>query len=283
MRGKVLLGAAAVALLVLVGGTAPAAGQTPLGYVTARGSTITPAYEGWYDNADGTITLSWGFYNRNTEETLDIPFGPDNFLEPAEFDGVQPTHFTPSREWGAFGVVIPADYDGELVRWTLKMRGGTFMIPANLSAEWKVDALAGEADGNQTPELALSEGGPWFAGPGGAMMDAEATAWKPIALSVWARDDGASAGGFGGRGGRTVPVRLTWIKHSGPGDVTFDYEDGSDGIPVAGGSMTANATFAEPGEYIIRIRANDSSGVSGAGHSQCCWSNAFVKVTVTSQ
>jgi len=36
------------------------------------------------------------------------------------------------------------------------------------------------------------------------------------------------------------------------------------------------------GEYIVRVRANDSS-VAGAGHSQCCWSNGFVKVTVNRQ
>jgi hypothetical protein len=44
--------------------------------------------------------------------------------------------------------------------------------------------------------------------------------------------------------------------------------------------VTTQATFAEPGEYLVRVRANDST-VAGAGHAQCCWSNAFVKVTVT--
>ncbi len=51
-------------------------------------------------------------------------------------------------------------------------------------------------------------------------------------------------------------------------------------IPVAGGQMTTTATFSEPGNYVIRVRANDASGVSGAGHAQCCWTNGFVKVTV---
>ena len=49
-----------------------------------------------------------------------------------------------------------------------------------------------------------------------------------------------------------------------------------------GSQLTTSATFDAPGEYIVRVRANDSS-VAGAGHSQCCWSNGFVKVTVNRQ
>ena len=41
----------------------------------------------------------------------------------------------------------------------------------------------------------------------------------------------------------------------------------------------ATATFSMPGEYIIRIEGNDSSGVGGGGF-QCCWTTAYVKVSV---
>lgn len=44
--------------------------------------------------------------------------------------------------------------------------------------------------------------------------------------------------------------------------------------------MTTIATFSEPGDYVVRVRATDS-GIEAAGHSQCCWTNGFVKVTVT--
>ena len=136
MRSSTWMVIPALALTLLLVG--PVHAQSPLGYVTARGSTVTPAYEGWYENADGTVTASWGFYNRNSEEVLEIPHGPENFIEPAEFDGVQPTHFTPSRQWGAFGIVVPADYDGPPITWTLVIRGKTFTIPANLTADWKI-------------------------------------------------------------------------------------------------------------------------------------------------
>ena len=61
--------------------------------------------------------------------------------------------------------------------------------------------------------------------------------------------------------------------------MTFDEDEAS--VPVEGGSATTMATFSEPGEYVVRVRANDASGVSTAGHSQCCWTNGFVRVTVT--
>lgn len=273
---SLVIGATGLFLLAL--GVETAESQSPLGYVTARGSTVTPAYEGWYLNPDGSMTQSWGFYNRNSEETLEIPYGPDNFIEPARFDGVQPTTFTPSRQWGAFGIVVPPDYDGPTIRWTLKVRGKTFTIPANMKAEWKIDALEGEADGNAPPELALSEDGPWVAGPGGHYGKATATIGEPTTLSVWARDDGAASVSLGG-GREGVPVTLTWFKHRGPGEVTFEPESAE--VDHEGGEMQTHATFGEPGDYVIRVRANDASGVSGAGHAQCCWTNAFVRVTVT--
>lgn len=267
-----------VGFLALVLLATPGVAQAPLGYVTARGATVTPAYEGWYPNPDGTLTQSWGFYNRNSEEVLEIPHGPDNFIEPAEFDGLQPTHFTPGRQWGAFGIVVPADYDGPPVRWTLKIRGKTFSIPANLTADWNVDALEGEADGNAPPELAFAEAGPWVPGPGGQIGAGAARVGESTRLEVWARDDGAASVGLGG-GREGVPVTLTWFKHSGPGAVTFEPDSAE--VDHLGGVMETTAVFDEPGEYVLRVRANDASGVSGAGHAQCCWTNAFLRVSVS--
>ncbi len=43
--------------------------------------------------------------------------------------------------------------------------------------------------------------------------------------------------------------------------------------------VNTTATFSLPGEYIIRIEGNDSSGVGGGGF-QCCWTTAYMKVNV---
>ena len=48
MRGKIEFVTGAVTLLVLGAGPPAVLGQAPLGYVTASGSTITPAFESWY-------------------------------------------------------------------------------------------------------------------------------------------------------------------------------------------------------------------------------------------
>jgi hypothetical protein len=45
------------------------------------------------------------------------------------------------------------------------------------------------------------------------------------------------------------------------------------------GKSTTNATFSAPGEYILRVEGNDSTGAGGGGF-QCCWSNVHVGVTV---
>ncbi len=44
-------------------------------------------------------------------------------------------------------------------------------------------------------------------------------------------------------------------------------------------SATTVATFGAPGEYILRLQANDQTGDGGGGF-QCCWTNAYVSVSV---
>ena len=97
-------------------------------------------------------------------------------------------------------------------------------------------------------------------------------------MNVWARDDGKASTSVASAGRGAAPVALAWFKHQGPGKVTFDPPTGR--AAAAGAQATTNATFSEPGSYIVRVRANDASGVANAGHAQCCWSNGFVKVTV---
>jgi hypothetical protein len=46
--------------------------QTPR---RAFGASISPAVEGWYDNANGTHSFLIGYFSRNTEASIDIPIG----------------------------------------------------------------------------------------------------------------------------------------------------------------------------------------------------------------
>ena len=66
------------------------------------GASITAAYEGWFNNADGTHNFLIGYYNRNEKQAADIPIGVNNRMEPGGPDMGQPTHFLPGRQVGMF-------------------------------------------------------------------------------------------------------------------------------------------------------------------------------------
>jgi hypothetical protein len=243
------------------------------------GGTVNPVFEGWYPNADGTKSISFGYFNRNSEEALDVQIGADNSIAPGEVNQGQPTHFEPRRHWGVFAVKVPANFDKEVV-WTLKVRGQTFAIPGYLHPNWQIDALEGEAgSGNTPPLLKFSATGPEGNGPYGITgSPLTATVGAPLAITVWAKDDGKTSGSVASAGRAAVPVSLTWFLHQGPGKVVF--APATARVPSTGGTADTSATFSVPGNYVLRVRANDASGVAGAGHAQCCWSNGFVKVTV---
>ena len=272
---------AAIAAVAVCAEALPLAAQIPLGSRSGRGQTVTPAYEGWYENADGTLSLSFGYMNRNFEETVEIPLGTDNVIEPAEFQGDQPTHFAPRRHFGVFAIKVPADLGEEKVYWTLRMRGQTFRIPGHLHTDWKIDALKGEAGGGNTPPvLGFEAGGAEGAGPAGVWGEPlAARAGEPLSVTVRARDDGVGRNAIVGATRDGTPVTITWFKHQGPGDVEFGEPTAR--VPSSGGEATTPVTFGKAGEYVLRVRANDASGVSAAGHAQCCWTNAFIRVTVS--
>ena len=267
--------------LIAIWVSLPGATQLPLASIRSSGQTVTPVFEGWYKNPDGTFSISFGYFNRNGGEIVQIPIGSDNFLEPGDQDQGQPTEFQPRRHWGVFAMKVPADFGLKEVVWTLKVRGRTYAIPGSLHANWQIDALEGEAgSGNTPPVLKFSESGAEGSGPlgvtGGPITTKVAT---PLPLPVWTRDDGKASGSIGSPGRTAEPVVLTWFKHRGPGSVTF--EPSSSKVDAGGGRAETLASFSEAGEYVVRVRANDASGVANAGHAQCCWTNGFVKVTVT--
>ena len=57
MRNRSMVVAGLVGLIVTASWTLLSAGQLPLAPVGTRGKTITPVYEGWYPNPDGTISV----------------------------------------------------------------------------------------------------------------------------------------------------------------------------------------------------------------------------------
>lgn len=242
----------------------------------ASGQSVSPSFEGWYPNPDGTFSILFGYFNRNHEEHLDIPVGPDNKLEPGPIDRGQPTHFLPRRHTGVFAVVVPADFGEQELTWSLTAHGETTAIPGYLRPEWRIDVLEEVTNGNTPPVLALEPDGETGQGPGGVTARIEASTSAPADLVVWMQDDGISRA----RGSRAASPGVVWSKYRGPGPVAF--EDPEPALDDDGHART-RASFSVPGEYVLRVLAWDESGAQRAvmaGGFFCCWTNGFLTVDV---
>src|SRR5262245_1975298 len=100
---------------------------TPLAAQTryAKGQDVVPVFEGWERNPDGSFNMVFGYMNRNYEEELDLPIGPDNTIEPGPADQGQPTHFYVRRQQFVFKVRVPKDWGKKDLIWTLRANGKT--------------------------------------------------------------------------------------------------------------------------------------------------------------
>jgi len=258
--------------------------QALLGPQHDSGQSVTAAFEGWFPNADGTFSILFGYLNRNAKQELDIPVGPGNKIEPGGPDQGQPTHFLVGRNWGVFTVTVPKDFGSTKIVWTITANGAATQIPGSLAPLWQLSPFE-DANGNTPPWIGFEESGPFINGPRGQSKSLVAAVGNPLPLPLWVADDASVIPGA--TRPRTPPVTLSWGKFRGPGSVTFANDRPSiEGAELTGapqtvfhGKAATTALFSEPGEYVLRVVANDWSGEGGRGF-QCCWSNAQVKVSV---
>lgn len=252
----------------------------PLDPARERGTSITPAYEGWYPNADGSFSMLIGYYNRNTKEALDIPIGPNNRIEPGPPDQGQPTYFEPGRQWGVFVIKVPKDFGAKAITWTIAANGEAQSIPFTLNKGYPISPFKELGMGNQPPVLAFSPNGTKVTGPPTAVSATYTGAVnQPITMSVWVEDPKApgDAESAALRGGPPSVATVSFHKFRGPGKVAFDKARVF--VKNQGDMVSTAATFASAGDYTVRIQANDESGEGGFGF-QCCWTNTYAKVTV---
>ena len=289
--GRVAL--AFVAAACLTAGATLAARQLAMEPLKDAGQNVYPAFEGWYQNSDGSYTLLIGYYNRNKKQTLDIPIGPENRIEPGGPDQGQPTHFVVGRGWGTISIKVPKDFGDKKITWTLTANGKTVAIPFGITKGYQIEPYKDAAMGNTPPKIKLAEGTPEIQGPPAALSTyptITGVTGEPVTISYWITDDGndepATSGAApppantpppaaGGGPPRRVRLSTTLSKYRGPGTITF-----ADATPnIEKDKASTTATFSLPGDYVIRIEGNDSSGVGGGGF-QCCWTTAYVKVNV---
>jgi len=120
----------------------------------SKGQPISAAYEGWEADDDGSKYFVFGYENKNWEEEMDVPVGPDNGFQPGPADRGQPTHFFPRRNRYVFRVPVPGQFreQDELV-WTLATHGRTSKAYASLRPDLILDAVA---KGNDTGSSGMS-------------------------------------------------------------------------------------------------------------------------------
>ena len=272
--------------------SAQAPRQWPLAPVPPDGQRVAPFFDGFYENPDGTITLSFGYSNLNREKTIEIPLGPDNFIEPKEYDGRQPTSFPIApvndagggarrdRERGVFTVTVPATFKGDVV-WTLRHAGQTHKVPGRAKTgayglRWPM------ASGSIPPQLRFAANGPAGRGPVGIESPLlQATVGTPLTATIWIKDDSvrdAVTVEVKERGPARNALNVNWYKHSGPGPVTFDPPKSA--LKELEGTATSAITFTQPGTYMLRVRADNFGRVDTSAGNQCCWTNGYIRVTV---
>ena len=284
-------------------------GRWPLQPLSVDNHILAPFMEGWYENEDGTYTISFGYSNANLD-TLYIPVGEDNLLDPAQFNGMQPTVFLPGHHRGIFTVTLPADMKGQDVWWTLtKANGDVTRVPGRTgSIAYELDWVP-RPHGGLPPSVSFDSQSGVGRGPPGIIAERTQTVavGSPLTLSVNATDpserdpdDARSA---------DVPLRVVWSQLQGPGPVEYTRHEsnplpeveepdpaggaaaaarrrreppGPEVVPLSEGYGTASVivTFSAPGEYIMRARVDNFSAPDSSDNDNCCFTNGYVRVSV---
>ena len=284
-----------VVLALLVAGLGLSA-QTRFTY--SRGQSVSPAFEGWWQNEDGTYSLFFGYMNSNWLEEFDVPIGPDNHIEPGGPDRGQPTHFYPRRNLFLFTVDVPADFGEQEVVWTLTTNGRTERAYGSLRTDYLLDpqtigtemganfgGVIDEWRDNEFPSLDLAVDQPRRVRVG-----------EPLRLVAFASDDGIPSGTYeppAVEPGKPHPayraprqivpgnppgLRFAWIVYRGDASkVTFYpeqlkmwqdtrvYANSPWSFPYLippvpeDGRWEVAVTFDEPGTYVLRALAGDSA------------------------
>lgn len=282
------------------------------------GMPVIPMFDGWIDKGDGTADLCFGYFNLNLSETVDIPIGPENFVEPAQYNGAQPTHFREvppgyRRYFCVWSVNVPLGT--EPVVWTLGRNFRTYSTPGHTnSEEYVLENLFQPSRNALAPALRFIEPvqGPVARGRGIVAPPAgpaQARAGVPLTVAVDATQPEEP-----GYTGDPKRYRIYWHKFSGPaGDVTFEVpelpeepEEPAAGGPAAAGgaggggdddgpnnnhrAFASGATMTLPeGETVARLAVTFDEpgeyklmvqGFDGSFGMQCCWTTAYLTVNV---
>ena len=245
-----------LALVVVLAGMSVTAGQ--MRYWS--GQNVVPVFEGWERNPDGTFSMVLGYYNRNVEEALDIPIGPNNNIEPGGPDQGQPTFFAPNRHKYVFRVKVPKDWGAtKRLVWTLTIRGKTESANAFLLPEWESNnqVMAMNSDGGGGSDL--NSNAPTIAmGPAQAItLPGTASLTASVANDAPPRPSSERPMPVRPGARRGPQLHVDWLEYRGPAGGRITFMPGSS--PVVDGKAVTTASFSAPGQYVVRGFANNGS------------------------
>ena len=238
----------------------------------SSGQDIQPYFEGWIRNPDGTFDLVFGYFNRNWQEELAIPAGPNNSVEPGGADRGQPTYFLPRRQGWVYRVRVPRDFGKQVLTWSITANGKTQkaygeLMPVEEITERIImtrgNLNPGDDDPNKPPTIAV------------AAVTSPALG-VPAVLSAAVTDDGlpkprpapapkptapGDATAIQAQANSSVVARprgltVSWMQIGGPAKIRF--EPGG-ATPVVNGKAEVKAQFTERGNYVVRATANDGA------------------------
>jgi hypothetical protein len=234
------------------------------------GQDVVPVYEGWIRNPDESFDLVFGYFNRNYQEELVIPPGPNNMVEPGGPDRGQPTYFLPRRQARLFRVRVPKDWGDKTLVWTITANGRTEKAYGDLLPVQEINehiissggnsVAFGDEDPNKPPTITLA---PAALAKVSAPLTLTASVTddglpkpppKPVKQAATTRDGNIQRQTNFANAPRARGLTVRWFEYSGPAKVTFDPPGA---IPVTNGSSAVKARFAAPGTYTLVATASD--------------------------
>ncbi|HEX7139292.1 MAG TPA: hypothetical protein VF219_15665 [Vicinamibacterales bacterium] len=274
MRRRLNSAHAAAAWLGLIALSASTSAQ--IRYAT--GQNVVPVFEGWERNPDGSFNFVFGYMNRNYEEEVDIPVGPENSIDPVGSAGVdqgQPAHFYPRRQQYVFKVRVPNDWGKRDLVWTLTSHGKTEKAYATLTPTWEIDVGTYQQNRGGPGELGEEDDPPSIRVEGSVQRTL--VVGGSLAIDAFVVDDGRPSARPSQSGSnprvegpltqavvrldRGVRLGVIWIVYRGDAKaVSFEPRK----IPVVDGKASTKITIGAPGTYVLRAYADDGIFVSAA-------------------